>query len=77
MRFIDVRVVECDDEWVFVDLESSSSSPDIASHGQIFPTPYTLFLDPIITILKDLLIIITCIVCSGGDLARLGKLYGR
>ena len=78
MKLMEARVVKCDDEMVvFDDLGSSSSSPDIAPHGQIFPTPYTLFPDPIITLLKDLLIIIACIAYSGGDLARLGKMCGR
>ena len=70
--------VKCDDEMVmFEDLGSSLSSPDITPHDKIFSIPYTLFLDPIITLLKYLLIIIACIIYSGGDLARLGKMYGR
>ena len=44
MKLMEVRVVKCDDEMVvFDDLWSSSSSPDIAPHGQIFPTPYAFF----------------------------------
>ena len=78
MKLMEVRAVKCDDEMVvFDDLGSSSSSSDIAPHGQIFPTPYTLFLDPIITLLKDILIIIAYIVCSSGDWARLDKMCGR